>query len=249
MEAVEDVNWPTGSSWRWKILNQWEAPGAFWVASSKVLITNSSVWVGDWGFLHTAEQVSRHQPGGILQLNSILTLPGDCTMLHRLRVQSYGGVQVVTCTSDQLATNQRFPKPPPQVQLICWSGSESSEKRCTYWIMVYYKRTRQKIQTIIRWKRCLIGEGMGKGHRACVSSESARVPKPPLGHHPWSSPNPILLGFVEAPLHRQDWWKHWPQATNPGSSPSPCLRGQLGGTEIFNHLITQLAPGSISPCP
>ena len=46
---MEDVKWPTGSSWRWKILNQWEAPGAFWVANSKVLLTSSNVWVGRLG--------------------------------------------------------------------------------------------------------------------------------------------------------------------------------------------------------
>ena len=70
-------------------------------------------------------------------------LPGESIRSHRLGIQSHNTVppphfrcqlqvQIVLCTSDWPPINQRFPQPPPRVWLICWNGSQNSEKHFTY---------------------------------------------------------------------------------------------------------------------
>ena len=54
--------------------------------------------------------------------------PRSRTLSHRtaLRFSCQSQSPDVTCTSDQLAINQKFPCPPAWVWLICWSGSQNS---------------------------------------------------------------------------------------------------------------------------
>ena len=70
-------------------------------------------------------------------------LPGDWVRPYRLRAESYKTaslrsfhsqlkVQVVACASDWLAIVWRFPRPPPWVPSLCYSGSQNSEKHCIY---------------------------------------------------------------------------------------------------------------------
>ena len=61
---------------------------------------------------------------GALQLKSILTLSTwRWHQITQVRAQAHETDQLqaqnVTCASDQLALNQRFPRPPPGVQVIC----------------------------------------------------------------------------------------------------------------------------------
>ena len=86
-------------------------------------------------FLHTIKQFSDTSSGcPIIQLDSDSIDPDIASgstgqglstpRLPAFRHQSQ--VQVVTCASDQLAVNQRFPQPPPWIQLICYRGSQNS---------------------------------------------------------------------------------------------------------------------------
>ena len=67
-------------------------------------------------------------------------------------------VKVVTCTSDQLAVNQRFLKLPPGVQLTCKSTSEVRE---TFYLLDYHFIIKGYTSGTAIWKRCL-GQIMGK---------------------------------------------------------------------------------------
>lgn len=61
-------------------------------------------------------------------------------------------------------------------------------------------------------------------------------------YQPRSSSNPILLGFMEASLHRHDRLHHWPLATELNLQPLSLLQSSGGGTESFNLLISRLVP-------
>ena len=72
----------------------------------------------------------------------ILQVRGDSSIrlpLPPFRRQSQ--TQAVTCASDQLAINQRFPWPVPWIQLIFYSGWQNLKKHFITSSLVYYEKT------------------------------------------------------------------------------------------------------------
>ena len=67
---------------------------------------------------------------------------------------------------------------------------------------------------------------MGEGGGASMPSLAASL-SPGLScvHQPGISPSTIILGVMEASLHRHDWLSHWPLVVDSTSSPSLLPRG------------------------
>ena len=96
-------------------------------------------------------------------------------------------VQGVSCVSDDLTINQRFPPPTPWVQLIHQHGSQKSEKHLSY--LIYYKLLQKGYNLrATRWKRS-IEQGMGKD----ALSELTTNPEAPRIHQPGTHP----FGFLQ----------------------------------------------------
>ena len=72
-----------------------------------------------------------------------------------------------TCVSDQLAVNQRFPRPPPQIRLIC----QSSQNSGTFYLLDHQFIIKGYDSRTVRWKQC-IGPAMGKRQGASMPSRS-----------------------------------------------------------------------------
>lgn len=49
----------------------------------------------------------------------------------------------------------------------------------------------------------------------------APLSKAPDVYQPWSSPNPVHWGFMEASFHRHDWLTHFSSMTDSTSTLSP----------------------------
>ena len=115
-------------------------------------------------------------------------------------------VQVVTCASDQLVIDWRFPQPPPWVQLICWVVHRTQGN---IWL------TRASIYI----KGCNSGTAKGKRNTGQVMGKWGEPSMLCLGtllssnlltvNRLGSSSNPILLRFYGGFIHRHDWPLHW----------------------------------------
>lgn len=93
----------------------------------------------------------------------------DCPHTHlRHQVQASGN----TCASDPPATDWSF-QWPPQVDPICWSSSQNSDKHL---VSQFIKGYDEGYESTPRCKRC-IGQNMEKGHE---------VSTPSLGMTPFS---------------------------------------------------------------
>ena len=139
-------------------------------------------------FLHT-KQFSKHHLD-VLQFNSILThLSGDSIRVYELRAQCHKTTlhfrchlktQIVTCASDRLAINQRFPRFPPSlgsVNLLEWL----TELRETFYLSDYHFIIKGSNSGNSGWKRCIRQVMVKSSELACS-----------LWAH---SPNLVLLGF------------------------------------------------------
>lgn len=134
----------------------------------------------------------------VLQFNSILPLSSAMvadpareglspTRRHPTSFQLPVASPVVTGASDPQANDQRNPRPPLWIRLICERDSEFTE--------TFYLLDRQLIingcnSGTTRWKRGA-GQGTGKEYGAPTPSEPTLSPSPPV-HQPGRSP---ILSF------------------------------------------------------
>ena len=76
----------------------------------------------------------------------------------------------------------------------------------------------------------MAGEGMGKGHRASVSSPGAPLfPAPPCVHQPRSSPDLVLWVFGDASLCRHSALNHWSLVIDSTCSSPPFPSQEVWG--------------------
>lgn len=78
-------------------------------------------------------------------------LPRDGIRHHKLRAQSH--IQLITCTSNQLAIKQKLPQPPPWVQLTCKTSSQNSENQFTHQMTGLLQDDVKRIRTNSQMKR------------------------------------------------------------------------------------------------
>ena len=118
----------------------------------------------------------------------------------------------MTCASDGLAINQRFPRPLAWVQLICYSGSQNSEKHI-YWFII------KDITKDIDEEMC--NTRYEEGTQSFHAFLSTTLQEPPCILLSGSSRNPVFPGFMKASLCRHNRLNHWPLVINSTSSLSP----------------------------
>lgn len=110
-----------------------------------------------------------------------------------LRYQSQ--VQVVTCASDLLAIDWKFPWCiSPQVQLICSRIQESIHLLYNQFIL------RGNNSGIARWKRCM-GQGMWKGLQSFCTLWAHHSPSTSMYSSTWELSESIPFGFL--------WMFYW----------------------------------------
>ena len=150
-----------------------------------------------WVFFPTP---SKSPPTSTSQLSSDT---GDGGRSPRLKAQSHSTaftpphfrcqwqVQVVTCASDQTATDRKFHRPPHRVRLIYQSGSQNSERHFTYQITSVLSKdiTQEQPDGRDAWVR-----EWGKDMEIPYSL-SAILSESPLVHQPRNSLNPGPLSF------------------------------------------------------
>lgn len=66
-------------------------------------------------------------------------------------------------------------------------------------------------------------------------------------HQPRSSLNPILLGFLEASLHRHVWLNHWSLVNDSTSSPPPLPEIRISGMKFQSSKLLVGSPGKPVP--
>lgn len=151
---------------------------------------------------------------------------------------------VVTRASDTLAINQKLPRLPPWVWLICKSSSQNSGNQFSPQIMGLL----QRIQINSQMKKYR-EQDMKKGHGAFKHPEYSVLPKLPCVYRPRSSPKPPLLGFflnasfiMEAQLFiigHCDWFD---------LQPLCIVHKSRDGTKSSNPVFPAGSPGN-QPCP
>lgn len=90
-----------------------------------------------WGGFRTPTSNSV-TPAAVQEFSSILTPSTGKAASHptgegsapeaTLHFRGQSRPQFITRASDRLAVNQRFPQPPPQIRVICYSSSQNSRK-------------------------------------------------------------------------------------------------------------------------
>ena len=140
------------------------------------------------------------------------------TLSRLVRHQSH--VQVVTCTSGQLAIDQRF-LGPPSLCLINLLEQLMELKEIFYlldcqFIIVGYNST-------ARWKRCT-----GQGTELLCPAQLLSSPSTSMFPNP-EAPKPCALGFYGGFI---DWLNHWWLIQPPVLLPSPDVDGKF---QSINH--------------
>ena len=84
------------------------------------------------------------------------------------------------------------------------------ELRETFYLLDHWFVIKGYNSGTFRGKRCT-GQVMGERAQSFLAlSEPATFPAPPRVNQPEALRTLSFWGFMEALLHRHDWWNHWP---------------------------------------
>ena len=113
-------------------------------------------------------------------------------------------------------------------------------------------RTQRNIlltRQLVYCKRIIQEQPDGRGAQGKVCGKRRGVSRPSLSgsesppvHPSGSSPNPVLLGFMEASFHRQSWLNHWPFVMELNLQPLSPPQSQRWDWSFQPSLIKWLAP-------
>ena len=138
--------------------------------------------------------------------------------------------QVVTCTHDYLAVNQRFPQSPPWVWLYFVRAAHRTQRNILLTRAPIIIKGHNSGAT---WWEAGMEQGVGSGQRWSTLFPGAAPPPPFPSVHQLESCEPLPSWiFMGASLRRKDWLDHWPLETALGLQPLSSPGGQGSGLEV-----------------